>query len=563
MADVGTLIMKIESDTKKFTSGNEKVIASIGKLGKAAAIGFAAVGAGAVVGGKKLTDMASDAAEMYNKYNKVFAGMTDDVDEWAKSYAKSVGRSVIDTKEAVSNIADLQQGLGMTKQESFALSKQVVSLATDLASFNNVNDAQAIEAVSKAMLGEAESAKQLGLLLNVDRVKKYVESQGLVYKELTDAEKAQQIYNLAVEQSQNAIGDAESSSGEYANQIKAMKSQIKDFGTELGMKLLPIALKMVKWVNNSLIPAFEKFSDWASSNLPKATSFFKESFDKILGYFKFLGDGNEDTLTSIGDKFKTIFTQIGETIQIFIKKAIEFWNKYGDDIMATAKKMFEFLINVIDKGLTFISNLITVFNKLFKGDTEGLAEDIKKLVDSAGKLVLTLIEGIFKTILNVLKMYGKMIYDKFVEVWSGVFEKTKEIWSGIKASITDTIDGVLSKISKMVKAVQGAIDTINIFNKKSVDDKTPKPFKIETGKSVYSNPFITGQRANGGDVEAGKSYLVGEKGSEIFTPGQSGTISNGDGINITITGNTFMSERDVDRIGNELIGRLRLAGVRP
>lgn len=49
---------------------------------------------------------------------------------------------------------------------------------------------------------------------------------------------------------------------------------------------------------------------------------------------------------------------------------------------------------------------------------------------------------------------------------------------------------------------------------------------------------LSGGRADGGPVTGGKSYLVGERGPEIFTPGQSGSITPnhqlGGSINITV-----------------------------
>ena len=36
---------------------------------------------------------------------------------------------------------------------------------------------------------------------------------------------------------------------------------------------------------------------------------------------------------------------------------------------------------------------------------------------------------------------------------------------------------------------------------------------------------VIGQRAEGGPVLAGQSYLVGERGPEVFTPGQGGAVS--------------------------------------
>ena len=47
---------------------------------------------------------------------------------------------------------------------------------------------------------------------------------------------------------------------------------------------------------------------------------------------------------------------------------------------------------------------------------------------------------------------------------------------------------------------------------------------------------VLGQRAEGGPVMAGERYLVGERGPEVFTPGQSGAVSplGAAPVNITI-----------------------------
>ena len=45
-------------------------------------------------------------------------------------------------------------GMGMTREAGAEMSEQLVSLALDLASFNNLNEADAVEKMSKAIMGE-------------------------------------------------------------------------------------------------------------------------------------------------------------------------------------------------------------------------------------------------------------------------------------------------------------------------------------------------------------------------------------------------------------------------
>ena len=67
-------------------------------------------------------------------------------------------------------------------------------------------------------------------------------------------------------------------------------------------------------------------------------------------------------------------------------------------------------------------------------------------------------------------------------------------------------------------------------------------------------------RASGGPVRAGGSYVVGERGPELFTPGQYGKIGNsgGGGITINIQGNEFLGEEGIaERIGNSIMQSLK------
>ena len=75
-----------------------------------------------------------------------------------------------------------------------------------------------------------------------------------------------------------------------------------------------------------------------------------------------------------------------------------------------------------------------------------------------------------------------------------------------------------------------------------------------------SNPIFRGAKAEGGPVKGGASYLVGERGPEMFTPGVSGMITPnhalGGSTNVVVNVDASGSavEGDEDR-GREL-GRL-------
>jgi hypothetical protein len=69
-----------------------------------------------------------------------------------------------------------------------------------------------------------------------------------------------------------------------------------------------------------------------------------------------------------------------------------------------------------------------------------------------------------------------------------------------------------------------------------------------------------GQRAGGGPVSSGKSYLVGEMGPEIFTPASGGGnitpnhALGGSSINITVNAGMLT---DGARVGEEIVSAIR------
>ena len=79
-------------------------------------------------------------------------------------------------------------------------------------------------------------------------------------------------------------------------------------------------------------------------------------------------------------------------------------------------------------------------------------------------------------------------------------------------------------------------------------------------------PRISGSRAGGGPVTAGRSYLVGEKRPEIFTPSTSGRIHANAGSPVTVTMNNTFSisgvsdpREVIERIGDHLERRIEQA----
>tara|TARA_R110002012_G_scaffold56784_1_gene145928 strand:- start:1205 stop:3070 length:1866 start_codon:yes stop_codon:yes gene_type:complete len=222
---------------KKFGDGMKRAGDSVLKNFTAPLLGFGAVA----------VKLASDFKETESKFNVVFRDIRDEADETADNLKNNFGLSGKAALQLLGDTGDLLTGFGFTQEEALKLSNQVNELAVDLASFTNFSGGAegASLALTKALLGERESIKSLGIAITEGDLKTFAAEQGLVFKELDRVAKATLTYKLAIKQSQNALGDHARTSEEFANQMRILKGNLEDVGAEIGMELLPIAQSLV------------------------------------------------------------------------------------------------------------------------------------------------------------------------------------------------------------------------------------------------------------------------------------------------------------------------------
>ena len=117
--------------------------------------------------------------------------------------------------------------------------------------------------------------------------------------------------------------------------------------------------------------------------------------------------------------------------------------------------------------------------------------------------------------------------DKLANAVTEVGKETKKT-DGIAQSLGLTFSSAFEdaiveggKLSDMLKGLEK--DILRIITRQLVTEPLAQGisgFISSAGPSIFG-----GARANGGPVSAGRSFLVGEKGPELFTPANSGTIT--------------------------------------
>jgi len=285
-----TLKVNIIGDASKLKGALSEADIGIAKFAnKVGSIGtiMTLVGGAITAVSVKLIKMASDAEETATKFAVVFKDVSDEAMKVAKNLTDNFGLSTKAAKQLLSDTGDLLTGFGFTGQAALDLSTKVNELAVDLASFTNYSGGAegASRALTKALLGERESVKSLGIsILETDvQAKVFLLTQQGMRFETDRQAKAYATLLIAQEQSKNAIGDFARTSEGFANQMRILKAKVSDVAIALGEKLLPIATKLV----GKVIVIVEKMNKWIEAH-PKLVEWIVRT-GAILGGIALVG----------------------------------------------------------------------------------------------------------------------------------------------------------------------------------------------------------------------------------------------------------------------------------
>jgi hypothetical protein len=285
---------KEAGEAKKSTGGLKSSLAGMGKF-----LGIAAVAAFT----KKIVTLGSDAEETANKFNVVFKDVPERAGEAAANLAANFAIAKDESQKLLSNTGDLLTGFGFTGDAALTMSEDVNTLAADLASFTNIEGGteRASKALTSALFGNTESAKELGIAIRDEDIMARLAAQGmskLKGQALLQA-KAQAALAIATEQSKNAIGDFARSSDSFANVSKRLLANIRDLAVQAGQEALP----KFKELATTFVLATEKggFLSKVAITLGKVLGTLADVVAQTVGIFDILTKSSalEDTREEI------------------------------------------------------------------------------------------------------------------------------------------------------------------------------------------------------------------------------------------------------------------------
>lgn len=243
LARASAALDQLEDHTNKSTDAFSRL---------AKAIGLVMIARKALDTIKTGIDYASDLAEVQNVVDVTFGSATEAINSWSKECLAAYGMNEVSAKRYAGTIGAMLKSSGLAGDAIVDMSKDMVGLAGDMASFYNLDLETAFEKIRSGISGETEPLKQLGINMSVANLEAYALSRGIKtsYNEMSQAEQVMLRYNYLMSTTADAQGDFARTQDSYANQTRLLSESWLEFTGVMAEQLLPVLTTIVSWLNN-------------------------------------------------------------------------------------------------------------------------------------------------------------------------------------------------------------------------------------------------------------------------------------------------------------------------
>lgn len=475
VAIVGEAGVKLRPEASRFGAEAEREISGTmpGVARKAAgyfAAAFAVVGIGTFL--KGAVDAASDLSESTSKVGVVFGDASQQVLDFAANSASAFGQSRGQALEAAGTFGNLLRSIGLTEDASAKMSTSMVGLASDLASFNNTDPAEALDALRAGLTGETEPLKRYGINLNDATLKQEAMRLGLDTSgsTLSANTKAQAAYSLIMQQSSLAQGDFIRTSQGLANQQRIMAAQWVDLSANIGGLFVPALGNAAAALTGGLLPTLLR----ATAGLPAFGSALGAIGDTFrVGFTDGLDavNGATEGMTGLGFSINQVAGFAGNLGAIFGESfadgraGADLLKAEGFDGLAARAGVAAFRIRQ-SLGAAFLSIQATVA-PLWSNLLDTLAPALDSIRAAFGQMFAGLgggggggLAGFASMIGGALAQVLPMIMG-FVQTWMGVIQQFIPIITQVVVALIPVVQQVFATIGPILQQLMPIVATLS------------------------------------------------------------------------------------------------------
>lgn len=377
-------------------------------MGKVALVGIAGIAAGLLAAFPSMLELGTKLEQMAAKAKTVFGDQLGVVEKWAATSANAMGLTSRQAVGLAANFADLLVPMGFTREQAAGMSTDVVGLSGALAQWSGGTRTatEVSEILAKAMLGEREGLKELGISITEADVKARLLADGndkLTGSALAQA-KAQATQALIFEKSKDAQAAFATGSDTLIGKQALMGAKVEELKEKIAVGLTPVFHTVVSFVTDKFIPAVEDIAagigDW-----------FEENKELVKQLTDFAGI----VLKAVVDGIGFVIGKAGEFISWIVNnKTIMDGLRTTVDLIATAftlaRDALGFVITKISEWVTGITNNKSVMDSL-RTVAEHIGNAFNIGADAVGFMITKLAElaGWVRDNLNTLRDLARFL----------------------------------------------------------------------------------------------------------------------------------------------------------
>lgn len=487
---------------------------------------FAGIAAGAAILGPKLLDSGASLEALDRKAATVFSGSSlSSVQSWASKVAGSFGVTRSQAIAMATSMGDLFKPMGFTAAQAAGMATELGDLSGALSAWTGGtrSAADVADVITKAMLGERDGLKELGISISEADVQARLAANGqskLTGSALEQA-KALATMQLIQEKSTDAQKAWADGSMDGIKASNASKASLRQLGETVTRMLYPVLEK--------LLPIVQRVADWLGERLPGALRTAGKFISDVIGGGKKL---IEDLANAFGVSEKTIGIVLGSIAGALVLVALA-WNAGPGLIVTGIAALVAGFLWAYNNVEWFRTGVQTAFSLIKTYIDVMFITPIKAVITAIGWLweksegFRGFIAGVFKVGIGI----GKTAFEGIRDAIGWVFDKVGWLWDKLEPfrafvagafnagigvgkaafeGIRDAAVGVWEKLQPVIDALKTIItkaqeawdwvQKINPFGGTSLATEAAKKSAAKKSGTSAASPDGTRSKHTGGIV---------------------------------------------------------------
>lgn len=467
--------------------GIEGLTAAFTKMGGAAKIAIGAV-AGFVSAGKlmqigksmfSLSKQTADYIETVNLFRASMGGAADAATEFIDRAERDLGLDPKAMMDSISSFQNLSEGIGISSDKAYIMSKNLTQLSADLSSFANIPFEQAQQKILSGFTGLDKGLRQYGVSLSIASLQETAYALGIDKKvqSMTKAQKTELYYYQIMTALNKTQGDLGRTLLSPANALRVMQTEFTRLSRAVGsifipgmMRIIPV-VRAVTQVLTSAAQAIARFFGFEMSDFNADLSSVGNLLEGVGGDIDGVGDSAEDTAKKL-NKMLMPFDELNNITSSSGNGGAGTGGVGNGGSLGIDLPEYDMFASLGDNALGGIQTILsTLFEPMQKSwDIHGakVIESVKESFLGISKLA----EAIGKSFVTVwTNGTGEQILNTFLEILTDIFntignigETWAKVWSKDNTGTT-IVQNIANAFKDSFGVIKGAFDIIQEFTK--------------------------------------------------------------------------------------------------